>query len=396
MALYELTEFLRLSAVLNYQLSARPLDLDNVLIVILGKKTLPERDSLILKNFIDYLEKVYGQKRRKMGPPAILHPLRAASLLARAIEQPSMLNLVAELLHDNIEDINPEDFAAEDWSRLDELFHACMEPLPETDRWFLMERLRWLTKRSDETYYSYIGRLLDLSRNTPEAVRVKLADRLDNTLDLRIDIEDPLQGIDFFEGIFQMMFINTYRGTRPGMPHARSAPPLNGSQRLFQLFKNIVLMTLVRKRRSALDDPAVKNLFNALAMAGMKEAQRIAVHIFSYHLTDISVQRKLVFDAMQYVQKGGIDSVTSPGTGSRLDGLFISRFDDPVKKQRNQKLDDLYHDKALMVEAAIAFIVIFLSFLNDPDFYVKGVSEQGIQPGSPEGQAGGPWPTPSS
>ncbi len=380
MAIHDLTEFLRLSAVLNYQLSARPLDLENVLQVILGKKAMPEKHCIVMKNFIDYLEKVYGQKRRKMGPPAILHPLRAAALLSRSCENPTLLDLLVELLHDNMEDINPEDFAAEDWNRLDELFNACMAPLHETDRWFLMERLRWLTRRSDETYYSYIGRLLEQSRNTPEAVRVKLADRLDNTLDLRIDIEDPLQGVDFFEGLFQLMFINTFRGYSQDAGHCRTATALNGSQRLYQLFKNTVLLTLIRKQRVAEDDPAVRNLIGALAMAGMKEAQRIVMHIFSYHIKDKITQRKLVMEAMDYVQKGGIDTVTNPCPDCRLDGLFVSRFDDPFKRNRNKKLDELYEDKPLMVEAALAFIIIFLSFMNDPDYFVRGVSEQGISP----------------
>jgi hypothetical protein len=33
-----------------------------------------------------------------------------------------------------------------------------------------------------------------------------------------------------------------------------------------------------------------------------------------------------------------------------------------------------------MLEAAIAFIVIFLSFLNDEKFYIKGISAEGIEP----------------
>ena len=33
-----------------------------------------------------------------------------------------------------------------------------------------------------------------------------------------------------------------------------------------------------------------------------------------------------------------------------------------------------------MIEASIAFIVIFSSFLNDPLFYVRGISAQGTFP----------------
>ncbi|CAB5079035.1 hypothetical protein D3OALGB2SA_17 [Olavius algarvensis associated proteobacterium Delta 3] len=33
-----------------------------------------------------------------------------------------------------------------------------------------------------------------------------------------------------------------------------------------------------------------------------------------------------------------------------------------------------------MIEASIAFITIFLSFLNDPGFFVRGISDKGIEP----------------
>ena len=87
-----------------------------------------------------------------------------------------------------------------------------------------------------------------------------------------------------------------------------------------------------------------------------------------------------MIDTMEYVQKGGIDSITPPGTGARLDGLFMSIFDSASKQIRHRKLSALYKDKSLMIEAAIAFIVIFLSFQNNPNYYVKGISEEGVKP----------------
>jgi len=63
-----------------------------------------------------------------------------------------------------------------------------------------------------------------------------------------------------------------------------------------------------------------------------------------------------------------------------LDGLFSTYFGYKSKKVRNKKLDILYQNKSLMLEASVAFIVIFLSFLNDPAYYVKGISAKGIYP----------------
>jgi hypothetical protein len=33
-----------------------------------------------------------------------------------------------------------------------------------------------------------------------------------------------------------------------------------------------------------------------------------------------------------------------------------------------------------MIEAVVAFIVIFLSFLNDEKYYIQGISAEGIEP----------------
>jgi hypothetical protein len=63
-----------------------------------------------------------------------------------------------------------------------------------------------------------------------------------------------------------------------------------------------------------------------------------------------------------------------------LDGLFSTYFAHPSKKTLNQKLDQLYQNKPLMIQASIAFIVIFLSFLNDSTHYVSGISAEGIAP----------------
>ena len=376
---YDLTEFLRLSAVLNYQLSAKNINWNNIVTIILGKKGIPDQERDVLLLVVDYLGKVYGQKKRRLGSLAILHPLRATALLSRSSEGIHLLDLLTELLHDFFEDIKPEEFKNLNWLKLDTAFRKFVSTIPSADQWFLMERLQWLTKGPAETYYRYIGRLLNQAQNTPEVVRVKLADRLDNTLDMRIDLEDPLQGVDFFENIFQMLFSKTYKGYKPEMPHF-SPSAVNGAQRLYQLSKNIVLMSLVRQKDACKNDPIAQEIFKNLATAGIKEAQRIALHIFGYHETAIDKMRELMIETMIYVQKGGIDTVTFPTKGARLDGLFMSRFDDPNKRNLKRKLAVLYKDKPLMVEAAIAFIVIFLNFLNDPNYYVHGISEDGIHP----------------
>jgi hypothetical protein len=83
---------------------------------------------------------------------------------------------------------------------------------------------------------------------------------------------------------------------------------------------------------------------------------------------------------MEYCYSGKSDRVTKPDVHQILDGLFSTYFGHTSKKIRDQRLDALYQNKPLMMQAAITFIVIFLSFLNDPKFYIHGISPQGISP----------------
>ncbi|MEE4312121.1 MAG: hypothetical protein V2J62_09675 [candidate division KSB1 bacterium] len=380
MQFYELTEFLRLSAVLNYQLSSRQVRWDNILTIILGRRRLPEDEREVLIKTVDYLGNVYGQRKRRLGSLAILHPLRATALLANVSTDLTLIDIMTELLHDNFEDIKPKRIPLKRWIRESE-FDTFLKNTNHVDQKLFLHRLEWLTKGDTESYYQYIGRLLQQAKDSPEVIRVKLADRLDNTLDMRIDLEDILETTDFFETIFQVLFTNSYRGYKPEIPH----PPttvINGAQRLYQLFKNTVLMSLIRQRDAIHGDKPASKIFNYLARASMKEAQRNVLHIFGYHMPSTAVDhfRELLIDAMEYAQKGGVSAVTAPDEAKALDGLFIERFDHPIKAVRRKKLEELYKDKSLMIEASIAFIVIFLSFMNDPKFYIKGISAEGVRP----------------
>ncbi|RLB63848.1 MAG: hypothetical protein DRI90_05930 [Deltaproteobacteria bacterium] len=379
MDLHDLNEFLKLSAALNYQLSARTVGREKLLLTIIGNKPLPERDRQVLLEVLEYLDLAYRTKRRRLGTMAVLHPLRAAALLSAAEDELRLLDLLSVLLHDKYEDVSQTDFSAKDWKELEERFYNLLKRIDPTDEWYLMERLTVLTRRGDhETYYEYIGRLLERSDQTPELVRVKLADRLDNTLDLRIDYRDPLENVDFFGYLFGTLFIPDFRSYRPDLPHTPEL--LDGGRRMYGLFKTAVTLSLMRQTGAlADDDRAAHALFEALCVASMKEAERILMHIFGYHRTDVRQQRALLIDTMEYCRNGGVVSITDPSAPHRLDGLFLEQFDFADRKRRHEKLDELYRDTDLMIQAAVAFIVIFMSFLDDPDYYVQGVSADGIK-----------------
>ena len=379
MPLYDLNAFLRLSADLHYQLVVKPTNWRSVLEIILDEHHLRKPAEAILLETMQYLDQVYGRKKRRLGAQAVIHPLRATALLARSMPEPLYLDLMAALLHDRFEDFQLPSSPADLSEPIDDGLRSILHKMPAEEQWFLMERLHWLTKRPGEGYYQYIGRMLAEASRTPEAVRVKLADRLDNTLDMRMDMQDTFDHVDFYEQLFQMMFLPNFQGYKSELAHP-PASSMNGAERLYQLFKNITLISLVRQKRSAEGDAISHALLTMLIRASIKEAQRIALHISAYHQTDIRRLRELVIETMTYVQEGGIDAVTAPAIGKKLDGLLILRFDDPDKRSRKKKLQELYEDKDLMVEASIAFIVIFYCFLNDPEYFVHGISETGIRP----------------
>jgi len=385
MPLFDLTEFFKLSSALNYNLSAASLNRYNVLMYIIGDKRLDADEKKdreqkgILMEALGYLFNVYSQKRRRLGPMAVLHPLRAAALFTRSLDSVNMVDLLTLLFHDILEDINPADYNIQEWKSMEDQLYSLLGRMENEDESRLVTRLMSLTRVENESYYQYIGRLLDNTQNFPEIVQIKLADRLDNTLDMRIDLEDPLARIDFFETVFQIMFVNNFPGYKPKMEHA-PATAINGAKRLYQLFKNAVLLSLIRQHVPEMGRREVRILFDALSEAGLKEAQRTLIHLISYHVKDLHTLRSLVLEAMQYCYSGRSDLVTMPDGSQLLDGLFSTYFGNKAKKSRHQQLDILYQNKPLMLETSVAFIVIFLSFLNDENFYIRGISAEGIEP----------------
>ena len=382
---YDLTEFIRLSSVLNYNLSAASLNRYNVMMYIIGGKTLArsaaedrEKKS-ILMDALGYLFSAYHQKRRHLGPMAVLHPLRATVLFARNQEPLNLVGLLSVLFHDIMEDINPYDFDINQWIDMEGRLYGLLERMGDEEESSLLSHIVALSRTKRESYYQYIGRLLEKAVHSPQLIQVKLADRLDNTLDMRIDLKDPLADIDFFQDIFQLLFVNNYRGYQPADDHPPTSA-INGASRLYQLFKNTVLLSLIRQHQSFNSDPALNVLFEAVCDASLKEAQRTLIHLMGFHIKQTVDQRSLLLEAMEYCFSGKIDLVTKPDRNQLLDGLFSTYFAHNSKKILKRQLDILYQNKQLMIEASIAFVVIFLHFLNDSRYYIHGISREGIEP----------------
>ena len=384
MPLFDLNEFFKLSSALNYNLSAASLNRYNVLMYIIGNNRLVADETSdreqkgILMEALGYLFSAYSEKRRRLGPMAVLHPLRTAAIYTRFLDNLSLVNILTLLFHDILEDVKPGQFDVRKWKTMEGQLYSLMQRMDSEDESKLMQNLLCLTRTPRESYYQYIGRLLDNAQSSPELVAAKLADRLDNTLDMRIDLEDTLARIDFFETIFQVLFVTNYSGYRPMTEHTPTSA-INGARRLYQLFKNAVLLSLIRQYTPPAGQRAVKILFDAVSEASLKEAQRTLIHLISYHVKGLKEQRSLLLEAMEYCYSGRSDLVTKPDGSQLLDGLFSTYFRHKSGKVRNQHLDILYQNKPLMLQASVAFLVIFLSFLNDEKFYIKGISASGIR-----------------
>lgn len=369
-------DYISLSSYINYQLSGEPINWQAILDLIIGDKT-PEVTDHFLFEALAYLDEAYGKQKRRLGPLAILHPIRTVALLAKAKERLSTLDLLTALLHDKNEDILPETYDKLSWQRLEQKYQSLLARIDANANWLLNERIHFLTKDVNQKYYHYLGHLLEQARITPELAAIKLADRLDNTLDLRIDLHDFTDHTHCYQTIFDILFVNCYQGLPLKQPHPISGK-INGSMRLYQLYKNAVFLSILRDMKLELDR-ASHRLFFALAVASIREAQSILLHIFAYHLQSPQQQRQLLMEVLQNGQDDRFSNIYN-GEKHPFDGLFNRYFDCERKEDKPNKLAELYENKYLMGQAAAGFMVTFASFVNSEDFTIRGISSAGIIP----------------
>lgn len=383
-AIYDLSEFIRLSAVLNYSLSARTINRFNLLTYILGEKSEPEHaqmdrdDKRTAMEALNYLFEAYRLKRRRLGPMAILHPLRATALYCRAVRHISLVDLLTLFFHDVQEDIRPVEYEGGKWKEMEEHIFSIFEKLPAPVENELITRLENLTKRDNESYFTYVGRLLG-AQNPEKLVPIKLADRLDNTLDMRIDLEEPLEEVDFFKMLFQILYLKEYREIIPKPLPKQPSSAMKESIRLYQLFKNIVLLSMIREKQNEAPTRQIKILFDTLSDAGLKECQRIFVQLGGSHFKSAKL-RPILLEIMEYAYTGGIEKATNPDVAHIADGLLSGYFGIQDDEKRSRKLTEMSEDKTLMVATALTFIVIFLRFRLDPAYYIKGITMEGVYP----------------
>jgi hypothetical protein len=374
--LLTIEEFLTLSAKINYQLSARALRPEVLLSLVLGPSKLDPRAQGVLVEAFAALQAGYDTDRRRLGTPGILHPLRAAAILARTVRDPPLVSLLAALFHDKEEDLTEKELGPERFQRMQARFQAMEAMLAEAERARLRSLLHWLTN-SGRSYSEYVGQVSDHAGELPELLHVKLSDRIDNTFDVHLQ-HPGVAGYNFYRAVFDILFQPGFRGVSMGRFHFM--PDVSeGVMLLSQLFKDTLLLAILRNHRLDQQDEPTHRLFTGLAVAGIREAQWLALEMFNTVYADVARQRALLLEVMEYCAQGGIASVRATGATGELDGIFV-RFTSGSRADQKAVLVELFQDGERLARMVLAFIVVFASFLNDPSYTLRGIDRSGAHP----------------
>jgi hypothetical protein len=366
-------EFLTLSAKINYQLSARALKAPVLLSLVLGPAQFDERAQGVLLEAFAALRAGYDEDRRRLGTPGILHPLRAAALFARTRERPSLEAMLAALFHDKDEDLTEKELGPERYRRMQNHFEAMLDKLAPAERARVSDSIRCLANQC-RSYSEYMGQVTDNARRLPELLHIKLCDRIDNTFDIHLQ-HPGVSNYNFYRAVFDILFLPSFGGVSMGRFHFMP-DEAEGVMLLSQLFKNTLLLAMLRNEGLDKQDETTHRLFVGLAVAGIREAQWLALELFNTVYNDVSRQRELLLGVMQYCAQGGIASVRVPGSASDLDGVFVA-FTSGSKADQKTMLRELFADHERLCRMSLAFIVVFASFINDPSYTLRGVDRRG-------------------
>jgi len=364
--------FLEMSADISYRLSGRAFDPRTLLDLILEDAVACPCSESILIHAIAVVVAGYGDSRRRMGPLAAIHPLRVAAILSRVTRDPTVMDLLAALLHDRDEDLTRDEIGEERWTEMQAKMSALVQNLDERHCWYLGERLDILTLREGQDYCQYLANLMGHAGRMPDLIRVKLADRLDNTLDVGVSHHGiPSMGV--FGTVFDLLFLPDFQG----IPAPDSYVPITeeeGVQMLANLFKNSAFLSLLRSEHCQMEG-TTRRLYNTLVRASTRIAQYLVQDTFATAV-DIDEQRAITQKVLDYCRSGGLTAVR-PGKDHSLDGMFLEIYGS--KKGRRDRLKALFADKSHLGAVALVFVAVFSNFLANPAYTIQGISATGVR-----------------
>ncbi len=221
-------------------------------------------------------------------------------------------------------------------------------------------------------------------------------------LDLVSILETPFEdlAIDNFVSSLYALTAENYRYQRAEAIQDRrrgnrKAPRthLRPHNKLYQLYKNVILVTSTRRKFNS-DLPREINYENTRLLEDTLEvAKDIVEETFSCYCKPQSPNFKLqdaqaVYRSMkEYEQQGGFAHVTHEadvpvGSSFMFDGLFKLYFHQRVKG--TGKLNGtLLRNKQKLFAAALVFHRLAELYLNDPHFYVGGITYKGLTAAKP-------------
>jgi hypothetical protein len=364
-----------LSRDINYLLTASPLNELALLQKIIGYRPPSEYMEPLLEA-IRFLLLGYGDDKRKCGTPAILHPLRTAAILSQRMPRFEILDLLGAFLHDRDEDLREGEIEPIRWSALQQRLERLLGLINSNVQWFLGERIEILSRRKNQTYFEYLNRILDHADTMPDLIRIKLADKLDSTYDIQVPLSS-LEEIDFHQVVFEILYVPSYKGI---MSHWDVFLVGEREALLFlsSIAKNAIFLSLLRKTGLDRKERTITTLFDALAVASIRQARWILLELFATSISSVDEQRKLLKDVLSYREEGVITKITSKERGHCLDGTFLEHFNLSDDASRKQRMKELYEDKHHFARVIASMLVIFYCFLGDKRFSISGIDTTGI------------------
>lgn len=166
---------------------------------------------------------------------------------------------------------------------------------------------------------------------------------------------------------------------------------LRPQEKLWELFKNIILETHARRMYGGNPPPILRYLSGRLMLTTLTEASHLVSETFSNHCLHQGeltlADARATYHAYQaYEAAGGLEAVTasSDGNGISFDGIFERYFDQRVQGWK-RPLAMLAGHKGKFFQALIAIHGLAQRYYQDPGFYVRGVDGTGLHPVDPIG-----------
>jgi hypothetical protein len=367
--------YLDLSAQIAYRLSGQAFDPRTVLDVILTDSAVGAEQERIFAQGIKVIHTGYGDMRRKMGPLSVIHPLRASALLRRIVgtldDEPRLLTFLNLFMHDKGEDLTRAEIGDVRFDLMEAEMEVLNRMLTPEQRWLLAERHRLLTIQPGQEYTDYLVHILAEAQRMPDLILTKLADRLDNSLDIRVT-RHGIPGQGAFGTVFDLLFLPTFRGQQSPTSYVPLVPA-EVTQILANLFKNTEFLNLMRTEGCFVSHGADR-LIDSILFASSRIARGLVQDTLA--ALPVASQRAAVNDVLNYCQKGGIDAIRSPDP-SGLDGMFIGVYG--TKEGRKARLKAMVEDKEFLARVAMVFMALYANFQTDPGFMIRGIDRHGVR-----------------